>query len=385
MLTKNKIKVLSIFGTRPEAIKMAPVVKELEAYPEFLESRIVVTAQHREMLDQVLEIFEIHPHYDLGIMRPGQNLFDVTVAALKGLQDVFEKECPDFVLVQGDTTTTFAGALAAFYCKVPVGHVEAGLRTHNKYAPFPEEINRVLTSHLADLHFAPTKKARRFLLQEGIPEERIFVTGNPVVDALHLILRRNYTLDPQLERPFRENQRVILVTTHRRENLGEPLRGVYAALRELVLKYPHLGIIFPVHKNPLVRQEVARFLAGLERVYLTEPLDYLLFVEVMKRADFILTDSGGIQEEAPALGKPVLVLREVTERPEAVAAGTAKLVGTDPERIVREASRLLDDPQAYHSMANAVNPFGDGRAAWRIVQALLFYFGFAPRPEPFSA
>jgi len=292
MLTKNKIKVLSIFGTRPEAIKMAPVVKELEAHPECLESRVVVTAQHREMLDQVLEIFAIRPHYDLGIMRPGQNLFDVTVAALKGLQDVFEKERPDFVLVQGDTTTTFAGALAAFYCKVPVGHVEAGLRTHNKYAPFPEEINRVLTSHLADLHFAPTEKARQYLLQEGIPEDRIFVTGNPVVDALHLILQRDYPLDPQLERPFRENQRVILVTTHRRENLGEPLRGVYTALRELVHRYPCLGIVFPVHKNPFVRQEVARFLAGLERVYLTEPLEYFLFVEVMKRVDFILTDSG---------------------------------------------------------------------------------------------
>ncbi|NPV28744.1 MAG: UDP-N-acetylglucosamine 2-epimerase (non-hydrolyzing) [Firmicutes bacterium] len=362
---------------------MAPVVRELQCHA-VVESRVVVTAQHREMLDQVLHTFNLQPDHDLALMRPGQDLFDITGAALQGLQRVLAQERPDFVLVQGDTTTTFAGALAAFYYQIPVGHVEAGLRTYEKYAPFPEEVNRVLTSHLADLHFAPTETARRSLLKEGISERKIFVTGNPVIDALHLALARPYRLEPDLARPFEENRRVILLTTHRRENLGEPLREVYLALREILRRFPDLGIIFPVHKNPGVRQEVNRVLAGAERIYFTEPLDYLPFVHVMKRAHLVLTDSGGVQEEAPALGKPVLVLREVTERPEAVAAGTARLVGTDRARVEQEVARLLEDEGAYREMANAVNPYGDGRAARRIVQALLSYFDLAAPPADFK-
>lgn len=381
----KKIKVLSIFGTRPEAIKMAPVIKELESHPDCIENRVVVTAQHREMLDQVLRVFSLRPDYDLSVMRPGQDLFDITEAVLRGLKEALAREDPDLVLVQGDTTSTFAGALAAFYCRIPVGHVEAGLRTYEKYAPFPEEINRVLTTHLSDLHFAPTATARDALLREGIAGERIFVTGNPVIDALRLAVKIPFRLGPGLERPFRENARVILLTTHRRENLGEPLRGVYLALRRLLERFHDLAVVFPVHKNPAVRREVERVLKGVERVYLTEPLDYLPFINVMRRACLVLTDSGGIQEEAPALGKPVLVLRHVTERPEAVAAGTAKLVGTDPERVEAEVSRLLEDDEAYREMAEAVNPYGDGKAAERIVQAILWHFKRGAAPEEFSS
>jgi len=379
---KHKIKVLSIFGTRPEAIKMAPVVRELESHQE-IESRLVVTAQHREMLDQVLQTFDLQPDYDLAVMRPGQDLFDVTEAVLRGLKEILASERPDLVLVHGDTTTTFAGALAAFYSQIPVGHVEAGLRTYNKYAPFPEEINRVLTTHLADLHFAPTERARDALLKEGIAEERIFITGNTVIDALYLALDKPFELEPELERAFQENERLILMTTHRRENLGEPLHDVYLALQEVLLNHPDVGVVFPVHKNPAVRREVARALTGVERVYLTEPLDYLPFVNVMKGSYLVLTDSGGIQEEAPALGKPVLVLREVTERPEALAYGTARLVGTDRSRVEQEVSRLLDDEDAYLEMAGALNPYGDGKAAQRLVQAVLAYFGQAAPPSAF--
>ncbi|MFY9433495.1 MAG: UDP-N-acetylglucosamine 2-epimerase (non-hydrolyzing), partial [Thermacetogeniaceae bacterium] len=331
-MTKSNFKVLSIFGTRPEAIKMAPVIKKLESCPD-IESRVVVTAQHREMLDQVLATFQIKPDYDLAVMRPGQNLFDVTEAVLRGLHGVLEVEQPDLVLVQGDTTTTFAGALAAFYCKIPVGHVEAGLRTYQKYSPFPEEINRVLTTQLAELHFAPTLKARDALLQEGIGADHIFITGNTVIDALYMALEQPFSLDFEISRAFRENKRVILLTTHRRENLGSPLQDVYRALRRVLLSHPDVGVVFPVHKNPAVRREVAKVLTGIERVYLTEPLDYLPFINVMKNAYLVLTDSGGIQEEAPALGKPVLVLREVTERPEAISFGTARLIGTDCKRV----------------------------------------------------
>lgn len=380
----KRIKVVSIFGTRPEAIKMAPVIKELESRPQLIEQRLVVTAQHREMLDQVLRLFSLRPDYDLSVMRPDQDLFDITVAVLEGLKEVLKRERPDMVLVQGDTTTTFAGALAAFYCRIPVGHVEAGLRTYEKYAPFPEEMNRVLTSRLADLHFAPTARARDALLKEGISGEGVLVTGNPVIDALLMAVRVPCQLAPEIERPFRENGRVLLLTTHRRENLGEPLRRIYEALRRILERYRDVAVLFPVHKNPAVRREVERTLAGVERVYLTEPLDYLPFVNAMRRSYLVLTDSGGIQEEAPALGKPVLVLREVTERPEAVAAGTARLVGTDPERLEAEVSRLLDDEGAYRRMAEAVNPYGDGRAAQRIAQAILWYFGRGPAPEGFS-
>ena len=317
-------------------------------------------------------------------MKPGQDLFDVTGAVLAGLKPVLDQERPDMLVVQGDTTTTFAGALAAFYFQIPIGHVEAGLRTYEKYAPCPEEINRILTTHLADIHFAPTGQARGALLKEGVAPERVFVTGNPVIDALHLALQQPYRLEPDLERAFADNERVILLTTHRRENLGSPLQEIYLALRNLLSSHPDLAVVFPVHKNPKVRQEVARVLQGVERVYLTEPLDYLPFVNVMKRAHLVLTDSGGIQEEAPALGKPVLVLRDVTERPEAVAFGTARLVGANRRRVEEEVGLLLDSKEAYDAMANAVNPYGDGRAAPRIVQAILSYFqpGAAARGIP---
>ena len=383
MTGTSNFKVLSIFGTRPEAIKMAPVIKKLESCPD-IESRVVVTAQHREMLDQVLETFQIKPDYDLAVMRPGQNLFDVTEAVLRGLHGVLEVEQPDMVLVQGDTTTTFAGALAAFYCRIPVGHVEAGLRTYQKYSPYPEEINRVLTTQLADLHFAPTLKARDALLQEGIGADYIFITGNTVIDALHLAMEQPFSLDFEISRAFRENKRVILLTTHRRENLGSPLQDVYMALRHVLSSHPDVGVVFPVHKNPAVRREVAKVLTGIERVYLTEPLDYLPFINVMKNAYLVLTDSGGIQEEAPALGKPVLVLREVTERPEAIAYGTARLIGTDGKRVEEEVNLLLDNEEEYLQMANAVNPYGDGRAAERIIQAIYAYFGIGDKPEDFS-
>jgi UDP-N-acetylglucosamine 2-epimerase (non-hydrolysing) len=379
----NKIKILSIFGTRPEAIKMAPVIRELESRPD-VESRVVVTAQHREMLDQVVDTFNIKPDYDLEVMRPGQDLFDVTVSVLKGLKGILEVERPDLILVQGDTTTTFTGALAAFYCQIPVGHIEAGLRTYQKYAPFPEEMNRVLTTRLADIHFAPTDRSRDALLKEGINPGNIFVTGNPVIDALYQALEQPFYLDPEISRAFRDNKRVILLTTHRRENLGAPLQDVYMALREVLFKHPDVAIIFPVHKNPAVRSEVKSVLHGVERVYLTEPLDYLPFINVMKRTYMVLTDSGGIQEEAPALGKPVLVLREVTERPEAAAFGTARLIGTDCRKVEDEVNRLLNDEGAYQEMANAVNPYGDGMAASRIIQAIYGYFGLGQAPVDFS-
>jgi UDP-N-acetylglucosamine 2-epimerase (non-hydrolysing) len=383
MAMAKRIKILSVFGTRPEAIKMAPVVRELQRCSDLIESRVAVTAQHREMLDQVLRVFAIEPDYDLDLMKPGQDLFDVTGAVLTGLKQVLEKERPDMLVVQGDTTTTFTGALAAFYFQIPIGHVEAGLRTYEKYAPWPEEINRVLTTHLADIHFAPTGQARGALIKEGVAPERVFVTGNPVIDALHLALQHPYRLEPELERAFAMNKRVILMTTHRRENLGSPMHEIYLALRELLHSHPDLAVVFPVHKNPKVRQEVARVLQGVERVYLTEPLDYLPFINVMKHAHLVLTDSGGIQEEAPALGKPVLVLRDVTERPEAVAFGTARLVGTDRRRVAEEVALLLDSEDAYAGMATAVNPYGDGQAAARIVQAILSFWRLAPTPEEF--
>lgn len=380
---RDKLKILSIFGTRPEAIKMAPVIRELESCSD-IESRVVLTAQHREMLDQVVDTFNIKPDYDLEVMRPGQDLFDVTAAVLKGLKGILEVERPHLVLVQGDTTTTFTGALAAFYRQIPVGHIEAGLRTYQKFAPFPEEINRVLTTRLADLHFAPTDRSRDALLKEGVDRARIFVTGNPVIDALYQALEQPYHLDPVISRAFRDNKRVILLTTHRRENLGAPLQGVYMALREVLLAHPDVGVVFPVHKNPAVRREVNSILRGVERVYLTEPLDYLPFINVMKMSYLVLTDSGGIQEEAPALGKPVLVLREVTERPEAVAFGTARLIGTDLRKVEYEVNHLLDDEDAYLRMSNAVNPYGDGIAARRIIQAINFYFGMGSAPVDFS-
>lgn len=371
---EKKIKVMTVFGTRPEAIKMAPVVLELTKH-EQIEPIIAVTAQHRDMLDQVLHLFAIKPDYDLDIMASGQTLFDITTKAMNGLDKVLSKEEPDIVLVHGDTTTTFAGALASYYHEIAVGHVEAGLRTNNKYSPFPEEINRKLTGALADLHFAPTQMACDNLLKENIRKDKIFITGNTVIDALHMTVQDNYIFaDGLLQSIDFENKRIILVTTHRRENLGEPMRHVYTALKQIVAEYDDVEVIFPVHKNPKVREMVNSELGNLERVHLIDPLDYEPFANLMHRAHLILTDSGGIQEEAPSLGKPVLVLRDTTERPEAVEAGTIKLVGTQKERIYNEVKFLLDDKQEYSRMAGTSNPYGDGKAAQRIVQAILKYY-----------
>lgn len=359
----DKFKVMTIFGTRPEAIKMALVIRAL-GQSEHFEQVVCATAQHREMLDQVLTLFDITPDYDLNVMRPEQSLYQVTIALLNSLEEVLKAELPDLVLVQGDTTSTFIGALAAYYQRTPVGHVEAGLRSGNKYSPFPEEINRTLTGHIADLHFAPTPAARDALLAEGIQADRVFVTGNTVIDALLYVLERHpqpFTL-PGLP----PEARLILVTAHRRESFGAPLRSICAALVDLATHYPDVHLVYPVHPNPNVQRTVQVALRGFPHIHLIEPLEYASFCALMRRAALILTDSGGVQEEAPTLGKPVLVMREVTERTEGVEAGTARLVGADRERIVTETSRLLDDPIAYAEMANAVNPYGDGRAADRI-------------------
>lgn len=372
-----KLKVMTVFGTRPEAIKMCPLVLEMRKHPDEIEPLVAVTAQHREMLDQVLHLFGITPDYDLNIMSAGQTLYDVTEKALRGLQKVLEEAKPDLVLVHGDTTTTFAGALAAFYAQIPVGHVEAGLRTGNKYSPFPEEMNRKLTGALADYHFAPTATSKANLLRENVPEAKIVVTGNTVIDALKTTVKKDYRFDDDaLHEVLDSGKRLILMTTHRRENLGEPMRHVYKALCEVLRTHPGVEAIFPVHKNPKVRQIVDEELGHLPQVHLIEPLDYEPFANLMARVDIVLTDSGGIQEEAPALGKPVLVLRDTTERPEAVSAGTVKLIGTAYEDVLRETNLLLDDAVHYRSMAEAVNPYGDGEACTRIVNRILKEFGF---------
>ena len=381
----KKLKVMSVFGTRPEAIKMAPVVLELCKFPDAVESVVAVTAQHREMLDQVLRLFDIRPDFDLNIMSEGQTLFDITNRALSGLDKVFTAAQPDVVLVHGDTTTTFAGALAAYYHQIEVGHVEAGLRTRNKFSPYPEEMNRRLTGALADLNFAPTVTAKENLLRENVDAEKIFVTGNTVIDALFKTVRRDFKFTNDLANVDFDGKKIILVTTHRRENLGEPMRHVYKALKSLVDEFPNVEIIFPVHKNPKVREVVNAELGDLERVRLTDPLDYEPFANLMSRADLILTDSGGVQEEAPALGKPVLVLRDTTERPEAVDAGTVKLIGTDREKVYNAAKILLTDTAAYRKMAEARSPYGDGLAAKRIVKALLWRHGIlTERPDEFG-
>jgi len=384
---KKKIKVMTVFGTRPEAIKMAPVVLELAKHSETIIPVVAVTAQHREMLDQVLHLFDIRPDYDLDIMAAGQTLFDITTRAMMGLDKVLSEEKPDLVLVHGDTTTTFAGALAAYYHQIDVGHVEAGLRTHNKYSPFPEEMNRHLTGAIADLHFAPTDTSEKNLLAEAVDSQRIFVTGNTVIDALHHTVRADFHFEePLLERIDYAQRRVVLVTTHRRENLGEPMRHVYKALRQLVEEFDDIEVVFPVHRNPKVREVVRQELGGIERVHLIDPLEYEPFANLMHRSFLILTDSGGVQEEAPALGKPVLVLRDTTERPEAVEAGTVRLIGTDRSRVYDEAKRLLTDTTVYHQMAEACNPYGDGKAACRIVQAILWHYGLAAAgPDRFKA
>ena len=374
----KKIKVMTVFGTRPEAIKMAPVVLELQKHPDTIIPVVAVTAQHRDMLDQVLNLFKIKPDYDLDIMAAEQTLFDITSRSMLGLDKVLQEEKPDIVLVHGDTTTTFAGALAAYYHQISVGHVEAGLRTHNKYSPFPEEMNRKLTGSIADLHFAPTDTSKVNLLEESVNEEGIFVTGNTVIDALHKTVRDDFVFDSELLQNIDYGgKRVILVTTHRRENLGEPMRQVYKALRKLVDEFADVEVVFPVHKNPKVREVVSQELGGLDKVHLIDPLDYEPFANLMHRSHLILTDSGGVQEEAPALGKPVLVLRDTTERPEAVAAGTVKLIGTDKDVVYNEAKLLLTDEAEYKKMAEASNPYGDGKASARIIQAILYHYGIA--------
>ena len=373
----KKLRLMTVFGTRPEAIKMCPLVLEMHKYPEYIEPIVAVTAQHREMLDQVLELFHIKPDYDLNIMASGQTLYDITTRALNGLKEVIEDAKPDMVLVHGDTTTTFAGALAAFYAQVPVGHVEAGLRTGNKYSPYPEEMNRKLTGSIADMHFAPTSTSKENLLKENVNPEAIMVTGNTVIDALQTTVKANYEFaDAEFNKIFARGNRLILMTTHRRENLGEPMRNVYKALRKVLENHADVEAIFPVHKNPKVREIVQEELGGLERVHLIEPMDYEPFANLMGKVDIVLTDSGGIQEEAPALGKPVLVLRDTTERPEAVDAGTVKLVGTGYEDVLRETNLLLDDSVHYQKMAEAANPYGDGKACERIIRAILQKKGY---------
>ncbi|QZY55512.1 non-hydrolyzing UDP-N-acetylglucosamine 2-epimerase [Crassaminicella profunda] len=366
----RKLKIMSIFGTRPEAIKMAPVVKALEE-DEKTESIVCVTAQHREMLDQVLDLFQIKPHYDLNIMKPGQTLSQITARALIGLEEVIKEVKPDMILVHGDTTTTFVGALAAFYNQVKVGHVEAGLRSHNMYSPYPEEMNRTLTGRMSHLHFSPTKGNEENLLREGIKEDIITITGNTVIDALLEVVKDDYTYeDDRLNHIDYENKKVILMTSHRRENLGQPMVNIFSAVKEVVEKNEEVEVVFPVHLNPKVRNLAYEILGDVERVHLIEPLDYEPFANLIGKAYLILTDSGGIQEEAPALGKPVLVLRTETERPEAVEAGTVKMAGIEKEEILKLTNELIRDEKAYKKMANAVNPYGDGKAAKRIVEAI---------------
>jgi len=369
------IRILTVIGTRPEAIKMAPVILRLASDPRF-DSRVCVTGQHREMLDGALSAFGLRPDFDLNIMRPGQQLADIAAATLTGLSPVLDDFKPARVLVQGDTTTTLAAAIAAFYKRVKVGHIEAGLRTGDLAAPWPEEGNRKLTTGLADLHFAPTSTSRQNLLEEGVPADRIFVTGNTVIDAL-LMMRARLEADPAIRSALdsryswlRPDSRLILVTGHRRENFGTGFESICDALAQLAARFPDCQILYPVHLNPNVREPVFRILGHVANVRLDEPADYQPFVYLMNRSTLIITDSGGVQEEAPSLGKPVLVMREVTERPEAVEAGTVRLVGTDPDRIIGEASRLLLDPVAYHAMSRAINPYGDGKATERIIEVL---------------
>jgi UDP-N-acetylglucosamine 2-epimerase (non-hydrolysing) len=369
----KEIKILSVFGTRPEAIKMAPLVTGLAQAPD-VESRVCVTAQHREMLDQVLTLFDIVPDYDLNLMKPGQMLHDLTGAIITGLKPVLEDFLPDLVLVHGDTTTTLSASLAAYYAQVPVGHVEAGLRTGNIYSPWPEEINRKLTGAIAELHFAPTEKSRANLLAEAVPADRVIVTGNTVIDALHMIVARleqNKDLAASMRAalPLPRDKKIILVTGHRRESFGSGFERICDALARLAER-PDTHLVYPVHLNPNVKDPVERLLSTYPNIDLIAPQDYLPFVYLMSRADVILTDSGGVQEEAPSLGKPVLVMRDTTERPEAVEAGTVRLVGTDSKLIVAEVSRLLDDPQAYEEMSVAHNPYGDGKATGRIMEAI---------------
>ena len=380
-------KIMLVFGTRPEAIKMCPLVKEFQKHPEVFRTIVCVTGQHREMLDQVLHLFEIKPDYDLNIMKQGQDLYDVTARVLTGMRDVLKEAQPDVVLVHGDTTTSTAAALAAFYQQIPVGHVEAGLRTHNIYSPWPEEMNRQITGRIATYHFAPTLLSKQNLLKENVNPDRILVTGNTVIDALHQVVRKIKTdnaLDAELGETLRQcgydvsrlnsGRRLVLITGHRRENFGEGFISMCTAIKDLTQKYPTVDFVYPMHLNPNVRKPIHEVfgedLSGLGNMFFIEPLEYLSFVYLMEKSSIVLTDSGGIQEEAPGLGKPVLVMRDTTERPEALEAGTVKLVGTDYDKIMHEVSELLDDAEAYEKMSRAVNPYGDGVACGRIVKFL---------------
>ena len=380
-------KVLLVFGTRPEAIKMAPLVMELQKQKERIETVVCVTGQHREMLDQVLEIFDIKPDYDLNIMKRGQDLYDVTARVLTGMREVLKEIKPDIVLVHGDTTTSTAAALAAFYQQIPVGHVEAGLRTHNIYSPWPEEMNRLLTGRLATYHFSPTPLSRNNLIKESINDRNIIVTGNTVIDALYWVvdkIKNNKELDNELESVLSKagydvnrldnGKKLVLITGHRRENFGDGFINMCTAIKDLTIKHPNVDFVYPMHLNPNVRKPIHEVfgedLSGLKNMFFIEPLEYLSFVYLMEKSTIVLTDSGGIQEEAPGLGKPVLVMRDTTERPEALAAGTVKLVGTDYDKIVSEVSALLDDTVYYDAMSKAVNPYGDGLACGRIVEFL---------------
>ena len=378
-----------VFGTRPEAIKMAPLVKEFQKHPESFETIVCVTGQHREMLDQVLKIFDIKPDYDLNIMKQGQDLYDVTARVLTGMRDVLKEVKPDVVLVHGDTTTSTAAALAAFYQQIPVGHVEAGLRTHNIYSPWPEEMNRLLTGRLATYHFSPTPLSRNNLIKESVDDRNIIITGNTVIDALYWVvdkIKNNKELDNELEdilskagydvNRLNNGKKLVLITGHRRENFGDGFINMCTAIKDLTVKYPDLDFVYPMHLNPNVRKPIHEVfgenLSGLKNMFFIEPLEYLSFVYLMEKSSIVLTDSGGIQEEAPGLGKPVLVMRDTTERPEALDAGTVKLVGTDYNKIVNEVSSLIDDKAAYEKMSKAVNPYGDGLVCGRIVNALLY-------------
>lgn len=378
----KKLKVMVVFGTRPEAIKMAPLVLELQKHSDSIETITVVTAQHRQMLDQVLETFRIEPHYDLDIMGKNQSLLDITGKILEKFDPVVKQELPDMILVHGDTTTTFAASLVAFYNQVRIGHVEAGLRTFDKYSPFPEEMNRQMTDNLADLYFAPTSESKENLLKENHPESAIVITGNTAIDALKLTVQSDYyhevldQLDP--------DKKLVLVTMHRRENQGQPMRNVFAALREMVDLHQEIEVVYPVHLSPAVQEAAKDILAGHDRIHLIEPLDVLDFHNLASRSDFIMTDSGGVQEEAPSLGKPVLVLRDTTERPEGVRAGTLKLVGTDPVCVKEAMAALLTDETLYRQMSHAPNPYGDGRASERIVQSIQQYFGAATSVSEFK-
>ena len=382
-------KVMLVFGTRPEAIKMAPLVKEFQKQPKRVETVVCVTGQHREMLDQVLKIFDIKPDYDLNIMKQGQDLYDVTARVLTGMRDVLKEVKPDVVLVHGHTTTSTAAALAAFYQQIPVGHVEAGLRTHNIYSPWPEEMNRLLTGRLATYHFSPTPLSRNNLIKESVDDRNIIITGNTVIDALYWVvdkIKNNKELDNELEdilskagydvNRLNNGKKLVLITGHRRENFGDGFINMCTAIKDLTVKYPDLDFVYPMHLNPNVRKPIHEVfgenLSGLKNMFFIEPLEYLSFVYLMEKSSIVLTDSGGIQEEAPGLGKPVLVMRDTTERPEALDAGTVKLVGTDYNKIVNEVSSLIDDKAAYEKMSKAVNPYGDGLACGRIVNALLY-------------